>query len=62
MLREYYHHGKDIESYLRTHGRQPEESGRRTLADFDRAKEHAVEGFARICALLEEAGKPLNDD
>lgn len=55
-LASYYHHGKGMESYLRSVAGSME-SGRRTLADFDAARHDAVEGFERVMTALRERGK-----
>lgn len=53
-LSGYYHHGKGVESYLRS-VQGPVESGRRILEEFEAARHEALEGFAR--ALHELEGK-----
>ncbi len=52
-LSDYYHHGKDLESYLRSHGVSSGESGRDILADFQRTQKEAEEGFQRVLEFFE---------
>jgi hypothetical protein len=52
-LRDYYHHGKGIESFLRSAGSGGGDSGRDALAEFQKLKEEAVEGFEQALRLLE---------
>tara|TARA_R110002096_G_scaffold91625_23_gene207400 strand:+ start:14673 stop:14987 length:315 start_codon:yes stop_codon:yes gene_type:complete len=59
-LRAYYHHGKGIDSFLRTQGGSSLESGREALADFERAKSDALKGFQKVMEQLESEGKPLD--
>ena len=56
-LAEYYHHGKSIESYLRSHGSASAESGRHFLEEFERAQRESIEGFEAAVAKLRELGK-----
>jgi hypothetical protein len=56
-LRDYYHHGKGIESYLRSHGAGEVESGRHMLSDFKEVQETAVEGFEKVIEQLKKEGK-----
>lgn len=51
-LSDYYHHGKGIESFLKSAGSSMEESGRDALADFSRVRDEAVEGFEQAKRLL----------
>lgn len=53
-LREYFHHGKGIESWLRSQGSAAPESGRDFLGEFERVKTAASEGFVAANATLEE--------
>ncbi|MEM9364372.1 MAG: hypothetical protein AAGD07_00145 [Planctomycetota bacterium] len=50
-LKDYYHHGKGIESYLRAHGAKSGDSGRTWLRDFNASQKKAEEGYQ---AALEE--------
>lgn len=58
-LSAYYHHGKGVESWLRSHGTTSVESGRDTLAEFEEVQKAAVEGYEQVLAKLEEMGKPV---
>ena len=58
-LSEYYHHGKGIESFLRSLGAAAGESGRDYLAEFNRIQRDAVEGFAEVRRRMTEAGKDV---
>lgn len=59
-LRAYYHHGKGIDSFLRTQGGAAAESGREALLEFERAKSDALEGFKNVMQQLESEGKSLD--
>jgi hypothetical protein len=54
----YYHHGKGLESYLRS-VEGAVESGRRMLSEFEEAEHEAVEGYARALSVLKELGKEV---
>ena len=56
-LRDYYHHGKGIESYLRSQGGSAIESGRRVIEEFEQAREEALEEFGAAVKRLEEDGR-----
>lgn len=56
-LRDYYHHGKGIESYLRSKGATAIESGRRVIEEFEEAREDALAGFGAAVRRLEEDGR-----
>ncbi len=56
-LSDYYHHGKGIESYLKSHGSGEVESGRDMLADFKAVQETAVEGFENAIEQLKKEEK-----
>jgi len=58
-LSSYYHHGKGVESWLRSRGIASAESGRDTATEFEEAQKAAVEGYERVLAKLEEMGKPV---
>jgi len=57
VLRDYYHHGKGVESYLRSHGSSSSESGRAELDTFHKVKQDALEGYLRAVDWLKERGK-----
>ena len=56
-LSDYYHHGKEVESYLRSHGSSDADSGRLLLADFKKVQESSVEGFEKVIEQLKKEGK-----
>ena len=58
-LAEYYHHGKDIESFLRSRGANAVESGRRMLDEFQQVQKDAVEGYEKALEYLTEHDKPV---
>jgi hypothetical protein len=58
-LKNYYHHGKGIESYLNAHGVGAEDSGRRWLAEFKQAQERALSGYQAALEKLAEDGKDI---
>ena len=59
VLREYYHHGKGVDSYLRSAGSDVRESGRQVLSEFERVREEAVAGFEKVLTALSEEGKAV---
>ncbi|MHC4948471.1 MAG: hypothetical protein ACYTG1_09440 [Planctomycetota bacterium] len=59
-LSDYYHHGKGIESYLRSRGAAAAESGRRILEEFASARRRAVEGYERALRALAAEGKDVD--
>ncbi|MHC4142517.1 MAG: hypothetical protein ACYSUF_11785 [Planctomycetota bacterium] len=58
-LSGYYHHGKGVESWLRSRGTASVESGRDTAAEFEEDQKAAVDGYEQVLAKLEEMGKPV---
>jgi hypothetical protein len=52
-LREYYHHGKGIESWLHSQDSAASESGRDFLGEFERVKQEAVDGFQAVTEFLD---------
>jgi hypothetical protein len=58
-LEDYYHHGKGIESYLRSHGGAAAESGRRIMKEFQEVEAQALAGFAAAIAQLQQQGKDV---
>lgn len=58
-LSEYYHHGKGIESFLRSLGSGAGESGRDYLAEFRRTQEEAVQGYEEVLRTLVDQGKDV---
>jgi len=53
-LRDYYHHGKGIESYLRSMGSSASDSAREHLEEFQRAKEETEVAYQQALELLKE--------
>lgn len=58
-LKDYYHHGKGIESYLRSHRVTQGESGREWLEAFNRSQNEAVTGYAAALNALDEQQKEV---
>ncbi len=58
-LRDYYHHGKDVESFLRSHGAEASDSGRSHLDEFGRIQDEAQEGYEQALNYLREKGKEI---
>lgn len=54
-LQSYYHHGKGIESYLRSLGSDAADSGRNELKQFQAVQHEAVEQFERALEELSES-------
>ena len=52
-LRDYYHHGKGIESFLRAAGAVHGDSARGLLGEFEQTKGEAVEEFEEVKRILE---------
>lgn len=55
-LETYYHHGKGLESYLRSI-QGSVESGRRVLSEFEATQQEAVDGYDRVVQALRAQGK-----
>ena len=58
-LREYYHHGKGLESYLRAKGGAQAGSGREWLSEFQRVQTEALVGYQEALEELRKDGKSL---
>ena len=58
-LREYYHHGKDVDSFLRSQAAAIAESGRNVLGEFRRTQKESVEGYEVVLKELEKEGKEV---
>lgn len=58
-LKDYYHHGKGIESYLRSHGHRHSESTRQWTKDFEKSQQDAVVGYQEALTLLSEQNKEV---
>ncbi len=59
-LSGYYHHGKGLESYLKSRGVDASESGRQWLAQFNEVSEQAAVGYRDALEELQKAGKSLD--
>ena len=57
-LSDYYHHGKDVESFLRSRLGTVEESGRHMLELFEEARKKATEGYKKA---LDELARRKKD-
>ena len=55
-LETYYHHGKGLESYLRSI-QGSVESGSRVLSEFEATQQEAVDGYDRVVKALRAQGK-----
>lgn len=53
ILKDYYHHGRTLDSLLQSTG-QSIESGRELLAEMKEREEVAVEQFQKVIEALEE--------
>ena len=58
-LSDYYHHGKGLESFLKSVGADASDSGRRHLDAFQEAKEQSLKGYRQVLEHLEEEGKEI---
>lgn len=58
-LRDYYHHGKGIESFLKSVGVEASDSARRQLADFQDIQADALEGYREALERLDKDGKEI---
>lgn len=58
-LKDYYHHGKGVESFLRAHGATGGDSGRAWLDAFNKSQEKALTGYEEALHLLESAHKEV---
>jgi uncharacterized C2H2 Zn-finger protein len=59
QLKDYYHHGKGVESFLRAHRQQGSDSGRAMLEAFETSQRNALEGYQQALAALESAHKDV---
>lgn len=59
ILKDYYHHGKGIESYLRAHGASGGDSGRAWLETFKKSQQKAVLGYEEALKALGDAQKEV---
>ena len=53
-LESYYHHGKGIDSYLRSLGASASESGRSQLDEFRIVQDEATQQLGEVIEALEE--------
>ncbi|MEM6980131.1 MAG: hypothetical protein AAF539_10745 [Planctomycetota bacterium] len=58
-LKNYYHHGKGIESYLRANGRHNSESGREWMKAFEDSQQRAMMGYDEALRFLSEHQKEV---
>ena len=58
-LSEYYHHGKGLDSFIRSLGPMCTESGRDVLAQFNHVREEATDGYRAAMDILNEQGKAV---
>jgi hypothetical protein len=58
-LSGYYHHGKGMDSYLRSIGPRAAESGRNLLGEFRRVQSDSVAGYQRALLALDELHKEV---
>lgn len=58
-LSEYYHHGKGVESFIRSMGAAAAESGRDVLDQFQRSQSASLEGYQHALEYLNEHGKSV---
>ena len=58
-LRDYYHHGKGAESFLRSAGSQASESGREQLKEFEQIQDEALAGYEQALEQLRNEGKEI---
>lgn len=58
-LKDYYHHGKGIESYLRAHGETGSDSGRAWLDAFNKSQQRALVEYDEALKALESAHKQV---
>jgi hypothetical protein len=58
-LSEYYHHGKGIESFLKSQGSVATDSARHVMEEFERVKKESVEGYRAAVKQLKKEHKDL---
>ena len=58
-LSDYYHHGKGVESFLRSKATSVEESGRKMVREYDEVRKRAIEGYKKVLEELERQGKEI---
>lgn len=58
-LSGYYHHGKGASSFYRWRGPREGDSGREMLGEYEKARDDALSGYARVLTALADQNKPL---
>jgi len=58
-LSNYYHHGKGMESYLRSHGVASNDSAREWLKEFQHVQQDALTGYEAALMQLNEQQKEV---
>ena len=58
-LRDYYHHGKGIDSFLRSMGSEASDSGRHQLGEFSKVQEEALAAYDQVLTQLQEEEKDI---
>ncbi|MEM9585687.1 MAG: hypothetical protein AAGA03_00275 [Planctomycetota bacterium] len=58
-LKDYYHHGKGIESYLRAHGMRGSDSGRAWLEAFKKSQQDALVGYEAALEVLAKSNRDV---
>jgi hypothetical protein len=58
-LQSYYHHGKGVESFLRSQGLGDSDSGREQLEEFRQVKAEALDQFERALQVLRDENKEV---
>ncbi|MEM9825404.1 MAG: hypothetical protein AAF958_02385 [Planctomycetota bacterium] len=58
-LKDYYHHGKGIESYLRAHGRHNSGSANEWMKAFEASQEQAKVGYEEALQYLAKRKKDV---
>jgi hypothetical protein len=58
-LIEYYHHGKGVDSFIRSIGAAAAESGRDVLNQFNQSQAESIDGYEQALKYLQERDKPV---
>ena len=58
-LSSYYHHGKGMDSFLRSLGSDASDSGRDMLAEFKNVQAESLECYERALENLQKQDKPV---
>ena len=59
ILSDYYHHGKGVESFLKSQGSSAAESGRDILGEFKSIEKQSLTGYLDALKYLESRDKPV---